>query len=241
MEDKRKVAVITGAARGIGRAIALKFASCGVDIVLNYKTTNPDELITQIESYGVSCLAFGGDISDYNTAGELIKAAKERFGSIDYLINNAGITKDKLILRMDVNDFDDVISTNLKGAFNTISHISPIMVKQRCGSIVNVSSVAGVYGNAGQANYSAAKAGLIGLTKAVSRELGSRNITVNAVAPGAIETDMTKNLPESVKKRLLDRIPLNRYGKDWEVADAVYFVATCGYMTGQVLIIDGGM
>ena len=239
--NKRKVAVVTGAAKGIGRAIAVKFAQNGVDVVVNYRSTDPADLVSEIEALGVSCLAVKADISDFEQAKELVTAAMEKFGSIDYLINNAGITKDGLILKMSETDFDDVVDTNLKGAFNTIRHCSNIMLKQKSGAIVNITSVVGLHGNGGQANYSAAKAGLVGLTKSVAKELGSRGITANAVAPGFIETDMTDNLPEAVKAKILESIALRRCGKAEEVADLVYFVANCKYMTAQVITIDGGM
>jgi len=237
----RKTAVVTGAVRGIGRAIALRFARDGASVVVNYRSSDPDELVREIEALGVSCLAVQADVSDYAQAEQLILAAQDKFGTVDYLINNAGITKDKLIMRMSEEDFDSVTDTNLKGAFNTIRHVTPIMMKQRSGAIVNITSVVGLFGNGGQANYSAAKSGLIGLTKSVAKELGSRGITANAVAPGFIETDMTKDLPENIKEKLLDSIALKRYGKAEEVADLVHFVANCKYMTAQVVSIDGGM
>jgi len=237
----QKVAIITGGAKGIGRAIALKFASQGVNVVINYLSSDPSELVAQIKEMGVDALAVQADVSDFEQAQNLISTTMEKFGRVDYLINNAGITRDGLILKMKEADFDVVVDTNLKGAFNTMRHISNIMLKQRSGAIVNIASVAGIMGNAGQVNYSAAKAGLIGMTKATARELGSRGITVNAVAPGFIETDMTDVLPEGVKAKLLDSIALRRYGKPEEVADLVYFVANCSYMTAQVVTIDGGM
>lgn len=237
----KKTVIVTGAAKGIGRAIALRFARAGCNIVLNYRTSNPEKLVDEIKALGVECLPVMADVSDYSAAENLVKTTMETYGSLDYLINNAGITRDGLILKMSENDFDAVVDTNLKGAFNTIRHVSPIMLKQRSGSIVNISSVVGLHGNGGQANYSAAKAGLVGLTKSVAKELGSRSITVNAVAPGFIETDMTENLPEAVKTKLLENIALRRCGKPEEVADLVYFVANCKYITAQVVTIDGGM
>jgi len=236
-----KTAIITGGAKGIGRAIALRFARGGVNVVVNYRSSDPEELVDEIMVLGVSCMPFLADVSDFEQAEALVKTTQEVFGSVDYLINNAGITRDGLILKMSEADFDNVLDINLKGAFNTIRHVSPIMLKQRSGAIVNISSVAGIYGNAGQSNYSAAKAGMIGLTKSVAKELGSRGITVNAVAPGFIETDMTDVLPEAVKTKILDSIALKRYGKAEEVADLVHFAANCKYMTAQVLSIDGGM
>lgn len=237
----RKTAIITGAARGIGRAIALRFAQSGCNIVLNYRATDPAQLVDEIISMGVSCLPIQADVSCFGQAKALISRTQEEFGRIDYLINNAGITRDGLIMRMSEEDFDSVINTNLKGAFNTIRHATPIFLKQRGGAIVNITSVVGIHGNGGQANYSAAKAGLIGLTKSVAKELGSRGITVNAVAPGFIESDMTAGLPDAIKEKLLDSIALKRYGQAEEIADAVFVVANCKYMTAQVVTVDGGM
>ena len=238
---ERKAAIVTGAAKGIGRAIALRFAQGGANIVLNYRTSDPQSLVAEIEALGVKCLPVQADISSFEDAKQLIEITCKEFGGIDYLINNAGITKDGLILKMSERDFDDVVDINLKGAFNTIRHAAPIMLKQRSGSIVNITSVVGLYGNGGQANYAAAKAGLVGLTKSVAKELGSRGITSNAVAPGFIESDMTARLPEAVKIKMLESIALRRYGQAEEVADVVYFVANCDYMTAQVITIDGGM
>jgi len=239
--SERKTAIVTGAAKGIGRAIALRFAQGGTDVVLNYRASDPQGLVAEIEALGVKCLPIQVDVSSFEEAKRLIDTAHKEFGSIDYLINNAGITKDGLILKMSEVDFDDVVDVNLKGAFNTIRHASPIMLKQRSGAIVNITSVVGLHGNGGQANYAAAKAGLVGLTKSVAKELGSRGITANAVAPGFIESDMTAGLPEAVKAKMLDSIALRRYGQADEVADVVHFVANCKYMTAQVITIDGGM
>ena len=239
--NERKTAVVTGAAKGIGRAIALRFAQAGANVVVNYRTSDPKQLVDEITALGVSCVPVMADVSDFSQAKALIEKAMEAFGSVDYLINNAGITRDGLILKMSEEAFDHVVNTNLKGAFNTIRHAAPIMLKQRAGSIVNITSVVGLHGNGGQANYSAAKAGLVGLTKSVAKELGSRGITANAVAPGFIETDMTDNLPEAIKAKLLENIALRRCGRAEEVADLVHFVANCKYMTAQVVTIDGGM
>jgi len=241
--SNQKTAIVTGAATGIGRAIALRFARDGVNIVLNYLVGDPASLVEEIKTLrqGVQCLPVQADVSSFEQTKHLIDVAHKEFGRIDYLINNAGITKDGLILKMDEEDFDSVVDVNLKGAFNTIRHVSPIMLKQRGGAIVNIASVAGTRGNAGQANYSASKAGLIGLTMAVAKELGSRGITSNAVAPGFIESDMTAVLPDAIKTKLLDSIALKRYGRVDEVADVVHFVANCKYMTAQVITIDGGM
>ena len=239
--DRRKVAVVTGAAGGIGRAIALKFAGCGVDIALNYRSNHPQELVDEIEGLGVNCLPFKADISDFDQAKALIDTTKKELGGIDYLINNAGVTRDGLIMKMTEADYDMVMDVNLKGAFNTIRHASSIMLKQKAGAIVNITSVVGLYGNGGQANYCAAKAGLVGLTKSVAKELGSRGITSNAVAPGFIKTQMTDSLSEAIKEKMIESIALRRYGTACEVAELVYFVANCKYMTAQVVSLDGGM
>ena len=239
--SNRKTAIITGAAKGIGRAIALRFAQGGANIVLNYRTSDPQSLVEEINAMGVKCLPVQADVSSFEEAKRLIDTAHKEFGSIDYLINNAGITRDGLILKMKEDDFDDVVNINLKGAFNTIRYASSIMLKQRSGAIVNITSVVGLHGNGGQANYAAAKAGLVGLTKSIAKELGSRGITANAVAPGFIESDMTSGLPEAVKVKMLESIALRRYGQAEEVADVVHFVANCDYMTAQVITIDGGM
>lgn len=239
--NNRKTAIITGAAKGIGRAIALRFAQDGTNIVLNYRSSDPSNLVKEIAALGVKCLSIQADVSSFEQAKYLIARTQEEFETIDYLINNAGITKDGLILKMGEEDFDSVIDINLKGAFNTIRHASPIMLKQRSGAIVNITSVVGIHGNGGQANYAASKAGLIGLTKSVAKELGSRGITANAVAPGFIESDMTAALPDTIKTKMLDSIALKRYGQAEEVADVVHFAANCKYMTAQVITIDGGM
>lgn len=238
---KGKTVIVTGAAKGIGRAIAVSFAREGANIVLNYRSVISGDLIREIEEAGVSCAAIKGDISRYEDAEVLLKEAKNKFGSVDVLINNAGITKDSLIMRMSPEDFDAVINTNLKGCFNTISHASKIMLKQKSGSIINMSSVVGLMGNVGQANYAASKAGLIGLTKTTARELGSRGITCNAIAPGFIETEMTDVLKDDIKEKMIDSIPLKRFGSVWDVAAAAVFLAKNRYITGQVLNIDGGM
>ena len=227
-----KTAVITGAAKGIGRAIAERFAAEGCNIVLNYRSNIDDEVIEKIKSF---------DISNFNEAEELIKTAKNTFGNIEVLVNNAGITRDMLAMRMGEDEFDSVINTNLKGTFNTIRFASNIMLKQKSGTIINLSSVVGLIGNAGQANYAASKAGVIGMTKSVARELGSRGITVNAIAPGFIETDMTGVLSDDIKKNMLATIPLKRFGKAEEVAEVAVFLAKNRYITGQVINIDGGM
>lgn len=236
-----KTVVVTGAAKGIGRAIALKFAQEGANIVLNYRSTAPGELVKEIEAMGVKCLAVKADISSFEEAGGLISAAAEEFKSIDVLVNNAGITRDTLLLKMTEEDFDKVIETNLKGAFNTIKHASKLMLKQKSGSIINMSSVVGISGNIGQVNYAASKAGIIGITHSVAKELASRGITCNAIAPGFIETDMTSVLSDKVKEGILANIPLKRLGQPEEVAELAVFLAKNKYITGQVIAIDGGM
>ena len=238
---KGKTAVITGAAKGIGRATAIRFAKEGCNIVLNYRSNVSDELITEIEGYGVECMPFKADVSKFDEAEMLIKEAKKKFGSVDVLVNNAGITRDMLIMRMSEDEFDSVISTNLKGAFNTIRFASNIMLKQRAGAIINMSSVVGLIGNAGQANYAASKAGVIGLTKATAKELAARGVTCNAIAPGFIETDMTDVLSDEVKNQMLASIPLKRFGNADEVAEDCVFLAKNRYITGQVINVDGGM
>ena len=239
--SKGKTVVVTGAAKGIGYAIALAFAKEGANIVLNYRSNVAQEAIQQIESYGVSCLPIQADVSKFDEAERLIKEAKKACGSIDVLVNNAGITRDGLLMRMSEEDFDAVINTNLKGAFNTIRHASSILLKQRSGAIINISSVVGVMGNAGQANYAASKAGIIGLTRSTARELAPRGITCNAIAPGFIESDMTAVLKDDVKAKMLEAIPLHRFGTVDDVAQAAVFLASHPYVTGQVLHVDGGM
>ena len=238
---KGKTAVITGAAKGIGKAVAVAFAREGCNIVLNYRSTVSDEVIKEIESYGVECMAVKGDVSVFEEAEALIKGAKEKFGSVDVLVNNAGITKDGLLMRMSESDFDSVLNTNLKGTFNTIRHASNIMLKQRAGAIINMASVVGEIGNVGQANYAASKAGVIGLTKTTARELAARGVTCNAIAPGFIETDMTAVLKDDIKEAMAANIPLKRFGTGEDVAQAAVFLAKNRYITGQVLNVDGGM
>lgn len=238
---KDKTVIVTGAAKGIGRAIALKFAQEGANIVLNYRSTVPDELVKEIEANGVKCLAVKADIGNFEEAASLVAKAVEEFKTVDVLVNNAGITRDTLLLKMTEEDFDKVIETNLKGAFNTIKHASKIMLKQKSGSIVNMSSVVGLSGNIGQVNYAASKAGIIGMTHSVAKELASRGITCNAIAPGFIQTDMTDVLSDKVKEGILANIPLKRLGQPEEVAELAVFLAKNKYITGQVIAIDGGM
>ena len=236
-----KTAVITGAAKGIGKASALAFAKEGCNIVLNYHSNVSDETIQEIEACSVTCMPVQGDVSDFAFAGDLMKRVKKELGSVDILVNNAGITRDMLLMRMSEDEFDSVIRTNLKGCFNMTRHASSIMLKQRSGSIINMASVVGVVGNAGQANYAASKAGIIGLTKSTAKELAQRGVPCNAFAPGCVETDLTGVLTDEQKAKLLEAIPLKRYGQVEDIANAAVFLAKNTYITGQVLNVDGGM
>jgi 3-oxoacyl-[acyl-carrier protein] reductase len=240
-----KVAVVTGAGRGIGKAIALKLSRLGASVVINYRSSEKEakELIDEIISFGGKAEAVKGDVSKIEDAEKVIKFAVEKFGRLDILVNNAGITRDTLLLRMKEEDFDKVIEVNLKGVFNCTKHASSIMLKQKSGKIINISSVIGLIGNAGQANYAAAKAGIIGFTKSVAKELGARGITVNAVAPGFITTDMTEVLSDKIKEKLLENVPLKRLGSPEDVANLVAFLSSdsSNYITGQVINVDGGM
>lgn len=242
---ERKVALVTGATRGIGKAIALELADNGYDIVLNYRSVNDELKQTQkeIEEKNVNCFLVYGDISKFEDCENIAKQAMEEFGRIDVLVNNAGITRDGLIMRMKKEDFESVIDTNLTGTFNMTRNIVPFMIKQKNGRIINLSSVVGITGNAGQTNYSASKAGVIGFTKSLAKEVASRNILVNAIAPGFIETDMTKVLSDNVKEAILNQIPLKRMGEAKEVAKLVKFLVSddSKYITGQVINVDGGM
>lgn len=240
-----KTAVVTGASRGIGKAIALKLASQGASVVVNYNGSKEKarEVEQEIQAQGGTASVYQCNVADYEQCETFIQDVIKQYGRVDILVNNAGITKDGLLMKMTEEDFDQVMDTNLKGAFHTIRFVSRQMLKQKSGRIINMSSVSGVAGNAGQANYAASKAGLIGLTKAAARELASRGITVNAIAPGFIETDMTSVLPEKVKEASVAQIPLGTFGKPEHVAAAVAFLASkeAGYITGQVLHVDGGM
>lgn len=240
-----KVALVTGASRGIGCAIAKKLAEHGAFVYLNYNGSEQkaQEAVTQIVQAGGRAEAIQCNVADFDACGKMIAAVIEKSGRLDILINNAGITKDGLLMKMSEQDYDQVLDINLKGTFNTIRHASRQLLKQRSGCIVNLTSVSGILGNAGQANYSASKAGVIGLTKSTARELASRGIRVNAIAPGYVETDMTEVLSEQVKKQMLQQIPLGRAASAEEIANAALFLASdqSSYMTGQVLSVDGGM
>ena len=240
-----KVAFVTGGTRGIGKQIAITLAEAGFDIALNYRKENEDLVDTQnkIKEKGAQVLAVCGDVTSFEDAERMVKEIIEKFGQIDVLVNNAGITKDNLIVRMKQEDFDDVINVNLKGTFNVTKNVVPYMMKKREGRIINISSVVGISGNAGQSNYSASKAGIIGFTKSLAKELGSRNILVNAVAPGFIETQMTDVLKDEIKEEIKKNIPLKRMGTTEDVAKVVKFLSSddSSYITGQVINIDGGM
>jgi len=247
MQDKLtdQIALITGASRGIGRAIALALAENGATVIVNYNGSEEkaNEVVDEITAKGGSAEAVKCNVSDYSECEKMIGNILETYGKVDILVNNAGITRDNLIMKMSEEDYDCVLNTNLKGTFNTIKHLSRSFLKNRSGKIINISSVSGVMGNPGQANYSASKAGVIGLTKSVARELSSRGICVNAVAPGFIETEMTKSLSESVMDEAKKSIPLGRIGQVEDIANTVVFLAgkESNYITGQVICVDGGM
>lgn len=245
MSLTNKVALITGGATGIGREISLKLAALGATVIVNYNSSSQkaEQLVEEITSNGGIAKAFQANIADFNQAETLIKQTVESFGAVDILVNNAGITKDTLILRMKENDFDSVIDVNLKGTWNCCKHVAKVMSKQRQGKIVNISSVVGLIGNVGQTNYCASKAGVIGLTKSLARELAKRSVNVNAVAPGFIETKMTETLSDEIKNEYLTNIPLSRLGQGEDIANAVAFLVSdkASYITGQVLNVDGGL
>lgn len=242
---KNKNAIVTGGTRGIGREIARTLAQNGANIAINYRNYSEEieKLVEELKSFGVKVLAVKCDVSKEEEVSNFVKEVKNNFESIDILVNNAGITKDGLIIRMSEKDFNDVIDINLKGTFNTTKAVSAVMVKQRYGKIINISSVVGVTGNAGQCNYAASKAGVIGFSKSVARELAARNINVNVIAPGYINTDMTSVLPEKVKEEVLKTIPMKKIGDPKEVANLALFLSSnlSDYITGQVINVDGGM
>ncbi|GMB08493.1 3-oxoacyl-[acyl-carrier-protein] reductase [Thermolongibacillus altinsuensis] len=240
-----KVAIVTGASRGIGRAIALELARRGAKVAVNYagSEAKANEVVAEIIENGGEAFAIQADVSKSDAVENMVKEVLERYGRIDILVNNAGITRDNLLMRMKEEEWDEVLNINLKGVFNCTKAVARPMMKQRYGRIVNIASIVGVSGNAGQANYVAAKAGVIGLTKTAAKELASRNITVNAVAPGFITTDMTDQLSEEVRTEMLKHIPLARFGKPEDIAHVVAFLVSDGasYMTGQTIHVDGGM
>lgn len=247
MRLEGKVALITGSSRGIGATTALKFAEEGADIIINYpfsgEKENAAEVIEKIRALGRQAIMVEADISKLAEAEKLMSDSLNKFGKIDILVNNAGITRDNLLLRMKEEEWDGVINVNLKGVFNCTKAVLKPMMKQRTGKIINLASVVGIMGNAGQTNYSASKAGVIGFTKSVAKEVASRGITANAVAPGFIESNMTENLPENVKEQMLSAIPLNKFGKQEDVANLICFLASseADYINGQVINVDGGM
>ena len=241
MKLENKNVFITGSSRGIGLAIAHKFASLGANIVLNSRGQISEELLASFKSYGVKVLAISGDVSDYTDAKRMVDQAIGELGSVDVLVNNAGITQDTIMLKMTEEDFERVLKVNLTGAFNMTQSVLKQMIKAREGAIINMSSVVGLMGNVGQANYAASKAGLIGFTKSVAREVAGRNVRVNAIAPGMIESDMTAVLSDKVKDAMLAQIPMKQFGQAEQVADVAVFLAGQDYLTGQVIAIDGGL
>lgn len=241
MELKGKNVFITGSTRGIGLAMAHKFASLGANIVLNGRREIDEVLVSEFSDYGVQVVSISGDVSDSTDAKRMVEETIEKLGSVDILVNNAGITKDKLMLKLTEEDFEQVLKVNLVGAFNMTQAVLKPMSKARQGAVINVSSVVGLIGNVGQANYAASKAGLIGFTKSVAREVAARNVRVNAIAPGMIESDMTDILSDKVKEATLAQIPMKRFGNTSEVAEVAVFLARQEYLTGQVIAIDGGL
>lgn len=242
---KGKIALVTGAAKGIGRAIALALAADGAIVVVNYNGSKEraEQVVEEIKALGSDGMAYQCNVADTAATDAMVKDIIKTYGSLDILVNNAGITRDNLIMRMSEEDFDAVIDANLKGCFNTIKASSRQMLKQRSGRIINITSVSGILGNAGQANYAASKAGIIGLTKTMARELASRGITVNGIAPGFVDTDMTQVLSDSVKEAATAQIPLGRFGKPEDIANMAAYLASekASYITGQIISVDGGM
>lgn len=242
---KGKVALVTGAGKGIGCEVAKTLASYGATVVLNYAHSKDaaEEAANEIKAAGGNATTYGCDVADFEAVGEMIKTITKEQGSLDILVNNAGITKDNLTMAMSEEDFDAVIQTNLKGTFHCMRHVTRPMLRQKGGRIINISSIVGLTGNAGQINYSASKAGVIGMTKSLAKELGAKGVTVNAVAPGFIETDMTKVLKDEVKDAMMGQIPLKRFGSTKDIAETVAFLASdkASYITGQVISVDGGM
>ena len=242
---KDKVALVTGASRGIGRQIAIHLAQCGAKVIVNYCGSKDcaEEVVNSIVEKGGAAEAMQCDVSDYAQTEKMVLKITDKYRKVDILVNNAGVTRDNLMIKMSEDDFDLVVRTNLKGAFNTIKHLYKNFIRLRAGKIINISSVSGVMGNAGQANYSASKAGIIGLTKSMARELAGRNICVNAIAPGFVETDMTNTLSETVLENAIQMIPLQKLGKPEDIAEMVAFLASekADYITGQVICVDGGM
>ena len=241
MKLEQKNVFITGSSRGIGLAIAHKFASLGANVVLNSRGEISEELLAEFKPYGVKVLAISGDVSDFADAKRMVDQAIEELGSVDVLVNNAGITQDTLMLKMTEEDFEKVLKVNLTGAFNMTQSVLKPMIKAREGAIINMSSVVGLMGNIGQANYAASKSGLIGFTKSVAREVANRNVRVNAIAPGMIESDMTAVLSDKVKDAMLAQIPMKQFGQAEQVAEVTAFLASQDYLTGQVIAIDGGL
>ncbi|MGI5824188.1 MAG: 3-oxoacyl-[acyl-carrier-protein] reductase [Bacillota bacterium] len=241
LQDKN--AVITGGSRGIGRAVALAYAKAGANVAIVYAGNQiaAEETVRAAEAFGVKAGAYCCDVADFAKTKELVAVVKKEFGSVDILVNNAGIVRDGLLVAMKEDDFDAVIATNLKGAFNMTKHTGSLMLRQRSGKIINIASIAGLMGNAGQANYSAAKAGLIALTKTTARELAARGITCNAIAPGFVRTDMTEAMGDNVLTEAAEQIPLKRIGRPEEVGDLAVFLAAADYITGEVIKIDGGL
>ena len=241
MELSNKNVFVTGSTRGIGLAIAHKFASLGANVVLNGRSAISEELLAQFADYGVKVVAISGDVSDNADAKRMVDEAVAALGSVDILINNAGITKDGMALRMSEENFDAVLKINLTGTFNMTQAVLKPMTKAREGAIINLSSVVGLIGNAGQANYAASKAGVIGFSKSIAREVAARNVRVNVIAPGFIESDMTAVLSDKIKDAMMGQIPMKRFGQAEEVAEVAVFLAKQEYLTGQVLAIDGGL